>query len=154
MFGPPQSYAVACRRVQVNGTTLVQVAHHVSQCRETVNTAHHCSAECQQKLPESHAGALPVVALQGFQSSLLELPQMLLGLVNVAAVHRALLQPFDFSQEPLSGAEHTKVRWSGRALWLGCYSCIYPGVKCDFQLNLCIGRAGGKGKILAMFQVK
>lgn len=54
------------------------------------------------------AGALPVIVLQGCQGSMLELPQTLLGLSNVTAVHRALLQPLDFSQEPLPETKHTK----------------------------------------------
>lgn len=54
------------------------------------------------------AGAAPVIVLQGCQGSMLELPQMLLDLSKVPAVHRALLQPLDFSQEPLQETKHTK----------------------------------------------
>ena len=54
------------------------------------------------------AGSLLVVVLQGFQISLLDLPQVLLGLVNVTAGPGAVLQPPDFSQEPLPGTKHTK----------------------------------------------
>ena len=103
VLGPPQSYADAYRRVQVNETPLLQVAHRISQCKRNVDTAR------QQNRYRNHtAGALLVVVLQGCQGSLLEILQMLPGLVDVAAVHGAPLQPLDFSQEPLRGTKRTE----------------------------------------------
>lgn len=62
VLGPPQSYADAHRRVQVNETPLVQVAHHISQCKKNMDTARHrvlrlCWVSTET-LPESHRWGL------------------------------------------------------------------------------------------------
>ena len=83
---------------------------NTKKCRYCASQFHGL-AKYQWKLHQHHAaGSLLVIALQGCQGSLLELPQLLLGLFNVCAVHRALLQSLNFGQEPLPVARHTKGR--------------------------------------------